>query len=399
MINVNMETKDGVILNTNGKYCEDYIQITPSNADAISAQNIKEGVTILGVTGTLEPSNIDQLISGKITTLNIPDNVTKIRENAFYKCSNLSNITIPNSVTSIGENVFSGCSSLASLTLPFYNPSMFGTNSYNNSTNCNDYYIPNSLESITLTNSKTIENELFKGHSMLKNVTLNDGITSIGDSAFSNCTGLTSIIIPNSVTNIGNAAFWNCTGLTSITIPNSVTSINSNTFEGCSNLSNITIPNSVTSIGESVFYDCSSLTNITIPNSVTNINGFAFFKCSNLTSITIPDSVTSIGRNVFDNCTSLTSINIPNSVTNIGQYIFKYCSNLTNVTIENGFNVNGLNLSVSTKYTHDTILSWLNALYDRTGLDAYKLIIGTTNLNKLTDEEKAIATNKNWTLA
>ena len=252
MINVNMETKDGVILNTNGKYCEDYIQITPSNADAITAQNIKEGVTILGVTGILESSNIGQLISGEITTLNIPDNVTKIRDYAFQKCSNLSTITIPESVTTIGTY-----------------------------------------------------------------------------------------------------AFRNCTSLT-----------------------NITIPNSVTTIGTYAFSDCTSLTNITIPNSVTTIGSYAFSDCSSLKSITIPNSVTSISSNVFRNCTSL-----------------------TNVTIENGFNANGLNLSASTKYTHDTILSWLNALYDRTGLDAYKLIIGTTNLNKLTDEEKAIATNKNWTLA
>ena len=99
------------------------------------------------------------------------------------------------------------------------------------------------------------------------------------------------------------------------------------------------------------------------------------------------------------NCKSLTSVTIPNSVTSIEVRLFSNCSNLTNVTIENGFNVNGLDLSVSTKYTADTIVSWLNALADRTGQEQYTLTIGATNKAKLTDEQLAIATNKNWNIA
>lgn len=78
---------------------------------------------------------------------------------------------------------------------------------------------------------------------------------------------------------------------------------------------------------------------------------------------------------------------------------FQGCTKLKNVTLENGFNANGLNLSVSAQYTAATIVSWINALYDRTGLTTYTLIIGSTNLAKLTTAQKAIATNKNWTLA
>ena len=104
-------------------------------------------------------------------------------------------------------------------------------------------------------------------------------VTSIGGSAFYNCSGLTSVTIPNSVMSIGNSAFRGCSRLTSITIPNSVTSIEGGTFYGCSGLSSITIPNSVTSIGSSAFNGCSSLTSVTIPNSVMSIEGYTFQDC------------------------------------------------------------------------------------------------------------------------
>ena len=201
-------------------------------------------------------------------------------------------------------------------------------------------------------------------------------VTSIGDWAFSYCTGLTSITIPNSVTSIGNYTFFGCSGLTSVTIPNSVTSIGDFAFYDCCCLTSITIPNSVTSIGNGAFSGCSGLTSITIPNSVTSIGELAFDECSGLTSITIPNSVTSIGDYVlnlcdgikntiivndmfvylpktytghysipenitkiiggaFENCSGLTSVTIPNSVTSIGGYAFFYCSGLTSVTIPN----------------------------------------------------------------
>ena len=108
-----------------------------------------------------------------------------------------------------------------------------------------------------------------------------------------------SITIPNSVTSIGVSAFYNCTSLTSITIPNSVTSIGSNAFESCTSLTSITIPNSVTSIGDYAFSSCTSLTSITIPNSVTSIGDGAFTGCTSLVAVYLPtrfvDTYTNFG--------------------------------------------------------------------------------------------------------
>ena len=191
-------------------------------------------------------------------------------------------------------------------------------------------------------------------------------VTSIGSSAFNECSGLTSITIPNSVTSIGYNAFDGCTRLANITIPNSVTTIRDNAFQNCKSLTSITIPNSVTSIGGEAFKECSGLTNITIPNSVTNIGYGAFSQCRELTNITIPNSVTKIGLDAFSNCTGLMSMVveegnntydsrencnaiihtknnelifgcqstvIPNSVTSIGTSAFWGCTGLTNITI------------------------------------------------------------------
>ncbi len=172
--------------------------------------------------------------------------------------------------------------------------------------------------------------------SKIKSVAILDGITSIDDGAFFDCSSLASVTIPDSVTSIGEYAFENCTSLTSVTIPNSVTSIGEYAFENCESLISITIPNGVTSIGEHTFSGCKSLISVTIPDSVTSIGYFAFGDCTSLTSVTIPDSVTSIGECAFYDCTSLTSITIPKGVTSMGDSAFGYCKSLTSVTIPDG---------------------------------------------------------------
>ena len=198
------------------------------------------------------------------------------------------------------------------------------------------FYECSLLTSITIPNSVTsIGDDAFCYCSGLTSITIPNSVTSIGYGAFRKCSGLTSVTIPNSVTSI-RGAFSGCSGLTSVTIPNSVTRIGNNAFDGCSRLTSVTIPNSVTSIGYRAFCDCSRLTSVTIPNSVTSIENYAFSGCSGLTSGTIGNSVTSIGESAFEGCHKLTSVTIPNSVTSIGAEAFEYCSDLTSVTIGSG---------------------------------------------------------------
>ena len=184
-------------------------------------------------------------------------------------------------------------------------------------------------------------------------VILNDGVSSIGTSAFRGCYKITSVSLPNSLTSIGYDAFDGCSDITNITlpqnlskiggyafasvnftsieIPDSVTSIEQYTFANCKKLEQITLSSNTLSIGEGAFNSCSSLTAIELPESVTNIDRFAFWNCSSLDNVTLPSEITTINENSFLNCTSLSTISIPASVTSIGSSAFYGCSTLKDV--------------------------------------------------------------------
>ena len=314
-----------------------------------------------------------------LKSVTIPSSVTSIGESAFSGCSGLKSVTIPSSVTSIGWSAFSGCSGLKSVTIPSsvtsIDSSAFsrcsGLTSFSVATDnpkyqaingllCTkdgktvlfgvngDVVIPEGVESIgndafsgcsglksvTIPSGvESISSRAFSGCSGLTSVTIPSSVTSIGSSAFSGCSGLTSVTIPSSVESIGSSAFYDCSGLTSVTIPSSVESIGTCAFQGCSRLTSVTIPSSVTLIGNDVFYGCSGLTSVTILANVKSISSSAFYGCSGLKSVTIPEGVESIGNNAFSGCRGLKSVTIPSGVKSIGDDAFWGCSGLTSVTI------------------------------------------------------------------
>ncbi len=190
--------------------------------------------------------------------------------------------------------------------------------------------IPATIDGVKVTG---IDTYAFHGCDNLKDVTLPDGLTTIGDHAFFMCGSLTDIKIPNSVTMIDSYAFYACKSLKNIAIPGSVTTIRDHAFVICDSLEGITIADGVKEIGLNAFSGCSSLTSVTIPGSVTTIGWNLFHDCSSLTRATIMDGVTSISSGMFDNCVRLTSITIPDSVTTIGESAFRGCSSLTDVAL------------------------------------------------------------------
>ena len=257
--------------------------------------------------------------SGEIT---IPNDVTSIGVSAFQNCTGLTNITISKSVASVGESAFSGCDNLTEVLLEggsTLTSENFGEVANKVVTRWNEDNLTWTLAvdgTMTISGTGAMKDYGIDGSpaaqkkDSVKKVVIQEGVTSIGNFAFYNCSSLKSIEIPEGITSIGDYAFGYCSSLTSITIPYGVTSIGDGTFQGCDSLTSINIPGSVTSIGNSAFYDCSSMTSINIPKSVTSIEKFAFYKCTGLTSITIPKSVTSIGEGAFDNCDKLPEITV-----------------------------------------------------------------------------------------
>ena len=181
-------------------------------------------------------------------------------------------------------------------------------------------------------------------------------------------------------------------------VPNGTTKISESAFYGANWLKSILIPTSVTTIREFAFYN-TGITSLIIPEGCTQLERYIAQSCKSLTSVELPSTLNGIGYAAFDGCTSLTTLNIKsNLITYLDDSVFYRCSALENVTLANNWQ-SRINLSVSSLYSADTIVSWFNALADRTGDTAYALTIGSTNLNKLTAEQIAIATDKNWNLA
>ncbi|MCM1391833.1 MAG: leucine-rich repeat domain-containing protein, partial [Ruminococcus sp.] len=186
----------------------------------------------------------------------------------------------------------------------------------------------------------------FYENSGIKNVVIENGVTSIGDFIFYWCFFIEGIEIPNSIITIGDCSFEYCNSLKYITIPDSVTSIGDYALLDCCNLVNIDVTegNANYSSMDGVLFNKDKtqliqyprgkeLTEYIIENSVTTIGEFAFGYCENLKSVIMANSVTKIGNSSFYNCYNLTNIEISNNVKTIGALAFGGCTRLSNVTI------------------------------------------------------------------
>jgi hypothetical protein len=377
------------------------------NTSTFSSLNFKSLYTI---------QNNGTITSFNLTTyeglLDIPNKldavvVRSIGPNAFRNCTAITSVIVPNSTISIAPNAFDGCSNLLTANVPsaLINnllianvPSALISTGKVNVGNGKPFYgtigvtiveyilfqgtLSLSGVSTTINLSKAslaiikgysrIADNTFKNITTLTSVTISDSVTSIGNSAFEGCTGLSditfaagsklttignnafkgtnlsSIYIPNIVTTIGTDAFLNCTNLTSIVIPNSVTDIDSNAFDNCIGLLSVTFESEskLKNIPSNMFRGCVSLLNITIPASVITIGSNAFQNCSSLTSITfdINSNLTSIGANAFESCTKLASITIPNSVTSIGANAFRQSTDLSTIIFNTNSKLTSINI-------------------------------------------------------
>lgn len=213
-----------------------------------------------------------------------------------------------------------------------------------------------SIKNVTIREGVTsIGNNAFLGCGKISNIEFPDSLTSIGKSAFSPSPALNEVTLPKNLVNLGAYAF-SSGNFSSIEIPEGVTSIQQYTFSGCKKLASIQLPKSLISIEDGAFNGCAELLSIQIPNTVSSLGKFTFFNCISLFSpIQIPNGVTCIPKGLLDGCSSFSSISIPKSVTSIEDSAFYGCASLTDVYFE-GTQSQWDAISVS-KYQNDALLN------------------------------------------
>ena len=348
-----------------------------------------------------------------LTSVSLPDSMSnRLFLDMFEGCTNLKSVDIPDGITDIYEGDLASCPNWTDIyydnwgrvwnrvvsnvrdSIPDRMNVHFKDNIYD-SGSCgeNVTWTLTADGTLTISGTGTMTDYANSGspwyscRGAIKSVVIQQGVTSIGNWAFWDCSGLTSVTIPDGVTSIGDYAFAYCVSLTSATIPEGVTSIGGSAFSGCSGLTdiyyggygtdwqklNVSIPTSATvhfkdniygkgdcginvtweltgdgtltisgtgRIGNysydnnAPWYSCRAyIKRVVIQQGVRAIGDQAFYYCENLTSVTIPDSVTSIGDYAFAYCVGLTSATIPEGVTSIGGDAFLGCTGLTSVAI------------------------------------------------------------------
>ena len=297
-----------------------------------------------------------------LTSVTLPSTLETIGDEAFAFCSSLTFVSVPLTVTSIGNAAFGGCTRLSTISLPFTgkstaadvqdaqrclgyifgNDEKFDVKNSSNQALCTltnqaigtedgkRFYIPNTLESVTITADAaadgTFANLMFSGCSLIKRLSLTvRNLKKLPADAFKGCSNLDTFdaVFKDSTTNvacleeIGDSAFEGCVKLPSYEFASTLKSIGNSAFKDCSAFTSLGFPNSLTSIGDFAFSGCSKAASVTFTNDALVESGLetigdeAFAFCSSLTSIAIPQAVTSIGSGAFGGCVGLTEIALP----------------------------------------------------------------------------------------
>ena len=214
--------------------------------------------------------------------------------------------------------------------------------------------IPSAINGHTV---KQIDTGALSDNGIITSVTIPNGVTTIGFSAFNGCIKLERIKFSSNLDTVCENAFNNTkwfnnqpNGLvyvgkvaykykgdmprnTKITVKSDTVSISESAFKDCANLTAILIPSSVKHIDKYAFYNCQGLTKLNFNDGIERIENDAFGSCEKLTSVNFSETLKSIGAFAFVECKKLSEITIPESVTSVGEYAFSGCENLASVTV------------------------------------------------------------------
>ena len=296
-----------------------------------------------------------------IKNINLPETLLEIGDHAFIGCTSLTSLVIPEGAVSIGDGILKNCTSINSLVVPFLGNEKETYDKIGFFFECDENYdIPASLTSVTVTNDVVINDGAFEGCNNIKNIEYMSNVTHIGSKAFSGCTGLVGFNMPSSLIEIGEYAFENCASISEIKIPDGISEIKTATFIGCSSISSLTLPAGLITIGQDAFKDCQSLKALSVPSTVATVGANAFMGLKSVASVTLPfigefagDDATfieifgedivsslrdvtitsseSIANGAFKGLTSLKTVFLADSIISIGEDAFNGCEGLVSI--------------------------------------------------------------------
>ena len=261
-----------------------------------------------------------------VQKVDVPSDVTSVKQFAFVNCEDIVSVSIPENVKSVGSFSFKGCNQLKTVTI-------------NSHDVCQESYFCNlfgrQVESYTIGGNVTIiGHDAFWDCESLTSVTLPSGLVTIESSAFSRCQKLRSINLPETLEFIGANAFIDCKSLEAVVVPDKVSEMGSYVFQGCVGLCSVVLSVSLKSVPFYAFYGCKNLEEVVFPNGVEVIESDAFYGCEKLKEVTFPASLYVICNGAFTNCKSLESVTFDNNRDIYFQdYAFVGCTSLSKVVI------------------------------------------------------------------
>lgn len=274
-----------------------------------------------------------------LTTITLSQNLTKIEQNAFSGCSALTAISIPGGVPKLTANIFKGCASLASLTIedgptPLEAPANAFIDVKNPKNDPGNAALTTVVINRALNNEATSAMNMkpFRGLTALTDVTIGGSCVDIDASMFEGCSALKNVTISSEVTTLGTNAFAG-TAVETIVLPNSLTAISSGAFSGCASLKNVTLGNAVTNIDALAFRN-TAIENIVLPETLKTIGDMAFSGSHLTGALALPAAVRTIGQQAFAGNAGLTTVSFPAATTTIGDGAFMGCSAIESFAVD-----------------------------------------------------------------